>query len=203
MAEGKNSVRVSFKSLLALLTVVAICHVARLSDWLLMSFVRSWSRIPWKPPILHKVVNYLLLVQIKLQQRLRDLAELGWTVATPDGTPHTLELEEPAVGESHNGEKVEDAMPEAESPVFSRLNYYCVSEIPNVIAIVRYTASNDHDQVMAVAEDMFFDTAEDYARLEHEVEDALLTGVDVTMLSNHEPESFPTIWAYLVDDTAV
>ena len=94
-------------------------------------------------------------------------------------------------------------MPEAESPVFSRLNYYCVSEIPNVIAIVRYTASNDHDQVMAVAEDMFFDTPEEYARLEHEVEDALLTGVDVTMLSNHDPENFPTIWGYLVDDTAV
>ena len=81
-----------------------------------MFFVRSWSRIPWKPPILHKVVNYLLLVQIKLQQRLRDLAELGWAVATPDGTPHSLELEEPAVGKSHNGEKVEDAMPEADTP---------------------------------------------------------------------------------------
>lgn len=168
-----------------------------------MFFVRSWRRIPWKPPLFHKIVNYLLLVQIKLQQRLSNLAQLVWAVAAPNSAPRTLQLEKPAVGESHNGEEVEEAMPEAESPVFSRLNYYCVSEIPNVIAIVRYTASNDHDQVMAVAEDMFFDTAEDYARLEHEVEDALLTGVDVTMLSNHEPESFPTIWAYLVDDTAV
>ena len=168
-----------------------------------MFFVRSWRRIPWKPPLLHKIVNYLLLVQIKLQQRLSNLAQLVWAIAAPDGAPRTLQLEKPAVGESHNGGEVEEAMPEAESPVFSRLNYYCVSEIPNVIAIVRYTASNDHDQVMAVAEDMFFDTPEEYARLEHEVEDALLTGVDVTMLSNHEPESFPTIWGYLVDDTAV
>ena len=146
-------------------------------------------------------MDRLLLAQVKLQQRLRDFAELLWVLTVSDGSSHALQLEQLAVGKSHNGEEVESAM--QESPVFSRLSYYCVSEIPNIIAIVRYTASNDHDQVMAVAEDMFFDNEEEYARLEHEVEEALLTGVDVTMLSNHEPEHFPTIWGYLVDDSAV
>lgn len=201
MAEPRGSIRASIKTLSALLIVAATCHAIKLNDWLLLSFVRLWSRLLWKPPLLHKVVDRLLLAQVKLQQRLRDFAELLWVLTVSDGSSHALQLEEPAVGKRHNGKEVEAAM--QESPVFSRLSYYCVSEIPNVLAIVRYTASNDHDQVMAVAEDMFFDTPEDYARIEHEVEDALLTGVDVSMLSNHDPEEFPTIWGYLVDDSAV
>jgi hypothetical protein len=204
MTDRKTSVRASFKSWLALLIVVATCLVLRLSNSLLLFFAKLWILLPWKPALGHKLVNGLLLAQVKLQQRLGDFAELLWVVTVSEGTSDTFQLEEATGGEGHNGETGEAQMQEAESsPVFSRLSYYCVSEIPNVLAIARYTAANDHDQVMAVAEDMFFDTEEDYARLEHEVEDALLTGVDVCVLSNHDPEHFPTIWGYLADDAAV
>ena len=143
-------------------------------------------------------------MQVEVEQRLCNFAELLFVLTVSDGSRETFQLEKASGSQRHNVEKSEAAVEqEAESPIFSHLSFYCVSEIPNILAIVRYSASNDHDQIMAVAEDMFFDNEEDYARLEREVEDALLTGVDVTMLSHYEPEHFPTIWSYLVDDTVV
>ena len=73
---------------------------------------------------------------------------------------------------------------------FATLSYYMVSEMPGTLAIVRYHARDDHDRTTAVAEDTFFDTPEDFCRLQNDVEDALLTGVDVCVMSNHPPEDF-------------
>lgn len=157
--------------------------------------------MPWKPTLINKAFHGLLLQQVHLQERLSNFAELLWILTVSEGAADSLDLEEPARGQSHNGGNAGSVM--AESPVFSHLSYYCVSEIPNILAIVRYSASNDHDQIMAVAEDNFFDNEEEYVRLQVEVEDALMTGVDVAVMSSHEPEYFPTIWGYLADDSVV
>ena len=45
-----------------------------------------------------------------------------------------------------------------------------------------------------------FDTPEDFCRLQDDVEDALLTGVDVCVMSFHEPETFENINKYLIDN---
>ena len=164
-------------------------------------FANLWLLLPWKPILINKAFHGLLLEQVHLQERLSDFAELLWILTVSESSAYPLELEEPTRGQSHNGRKAGSVM--AESPVFSHLSYYCVSEIPNILAIVRDSASNDHDQIMAVAEDNFFENEEEYARLQAEVEDALLTGVDVAVMSSHEPEYFPTIWGYLADDSVV
>ena len=83
---------------------------------------------------------------------------------------------------------------------FATLSYYMVSEMPGTLAIVRYHARDDHDRTTAVAEDTFFDTPEDFCRLQDDVEDALLTGVDVCVMSFHEPETFENINKYLIDN---
>ena len=46
---------------------------------------------------------------------------------------------------------------------FATLSYYCVSEMPGTLAVVRYHARDDHDRTTAVAEDTFFDTPDDFA----------------------------------------
>jgi len=204
MGSRLDTLRASIKSLLALLIVIAICQGIRLNALSASCSARLWSLIAWKPALVNKAFHRLLLMQVEVEQRLCNFAELLFVLTVSDGSLETFQLEKASGSQRHNVEKSEAAMEqEAESPIFSHLSFYCVSEIPNILAIVRYSASNDHDQIMAVAEDMFFDNEEDYARLEREVEDALLTGVDVTMLSHYEPEHFPTIWGYLVDDTVV
>ena len=201
MVDHARSIRSSIKSSLAMLVVVSTCLAVRLIN-LSVSFSASlWLLLPWKPTLINKAFHGLLLAEVQLEERLSNFAELLWILTVSEGAADSLELEELTRGQSHNGGNTGSVM--AESPVFSHLSYYCVSEIPNILAIVRYSASNDHDQIMAVAEDNFFDNEEEYARLQTEVEDALLTGVDVAVMSSHEPEHFPTIWGYLADDSVV
>lgn len=201
MADHAGSIRSSIKSSLAMLVVVSTCLVVRLISWSVSFSANLWLLLPWKPALLNEAFHGLLLKQVHLQERLSNFAELLWILTVSESAADSLDLEEPTRGQSHNGGNTESVM--AESPVFSHLSYYCVSEIPNILAIVRYSASNDHDQIMAVAEDNFFDNEEEYARLQSEVEDALLTGVDVAIMSQHDPEYFPTIWGYLADDSIV
>ena len=201
MADHAGSIRSSIKSLLAMLVVVSTCLAVRLISWSVSFSANLWLLLPWKPALINKAFHGLLLQQVHLQERLSNFAELLWVLTVSERTADAFELKEPAGCQSHNGENTGSVM--AESPVFSHLSYYCVSEIPNILAIVRYSASNDHDQIMAVAEDNFYDNEEEYARLQAEVEDALLTGVDVAVMSSHEPEYFPTIWGYLADDSVV
>ena len=83
---------------------------------------------------------------------------------------------------------------EPESTVFSHLSYYQISPVPNVLAIVRYTAYHPEDgTLMAVGEEMIFDNPDEFAKLEEDVLEALLAGVDVALLSSYEPDFFPQI----------
>lgn len=113
-------------------------------------------------------------------------------------TSQALQLEEPASRERHNGSSSGSvAMDET---AYATLSYYCVSELTGTLAVVRYHARDDHDRTTAVAEDMFFDTPDDFCRLQDDVEDALLTGVDVCVMSHHPPETFDAINKYLAEN---
>ena len=90
-----------------------------------------------------------------------------------------------------------------EYPVQSILTYYVAELLPGVIALTRYHAMDDHDRTLAVAEDIFFDTAEDFCRLQNEVEDSLMHGFDVCVLSPHAPDRFEDINKYLMTKTTI
>ena len=90
-------------------------------------------------------------------------------------------------------------MEEEESAVYSTLDYYSTSEIPGVLAIVRFTTSDDHERVFDVTEVVYSDTPEGYCRLEEDVPVALANGIDVSVLSHIDPELLPEINAFLAD----
>ena len=123
---------------------------------------------------------------------MADLAKFVLRVAVVEVAAESLQLEKPTGGETHN-ENSSSGKAAMDETAFATLSYYMVSEMPGTLAIVRYHARDDHDRTTAVAEDNFFDTPDDYARLQDDVEDALLTGVDVCVMSNHDPEVFPDI----------
>ena len=117
-------------------------------------------------------------------------------------TAETLQLEQPARRHSHNGDSngLKVAMDET---AFATLSYYMVSELPGTLAVVRYHATGEESSSIAVAEDLFFDTPDDFCRLQDDVEDALLSGIDICVMSHHEPETFSEIAKYLLDDSEV
>jgi hypothetical protein len=137
-----------------------------------------------------------LLLKVQAEQRVTDLAQLVLRFAIVKLTPEALQLEKPTCGERHNwnsgGGKA--AMDET---AFATLSYFMVSDMPGTIAIVRYHARDDHDRTTAVGEDRFEDTPEDFCRLQKDVEEALLTGIDVCVMSNHDPDTFEDIAKYL------
>lgn len=65
------------------------------------------------------------------------------------------------------------------------------------MAVVRYTAYNDIDEVIAVRQLSYLDDEEGFAGLERDVEDALNNSLDVIIYTDREPTAFPTIREYL------
>lgn len=152
-----------------------------------------------KPALLDKAFNCLLLAKIQGEERVSNLTELTWLAAVLEVPPESLQLEEAICGKRHNEGRGDGGSVESESTVFSLLSFYCVSEIPNVLAIVRYHAYDDHDRTLAVAEDIIYDTPDEFCRIEQQVEDALINGMDVSIMSNHQPDYFPVINSYITD----
>lgn len=152
-----------------------------------------------------KGFNGLLLVKIQLEQSVTNLAETLWVAAIRQISPELLQKEESVGGEHHNeGSEGSVAMNnEAEAQVFSTLSFYMVSEMPSVLGIARYHAYDDHDRTLAVAEDVFHDTPDDFCRLQDNVEDALMNGMDVCVMSHYEPEYFPDINKFIANGDEV
>ena len=65
------------------------------------------------------------------------------------------------------------------------------SEIPDTLALVRFTAQDPESDIMLVSEDHYKETAEELARLESDVHDCLMEGIDVSVLSSHALDTFP------------
>ena len=148
---------------------------------------------------MYKGLNGFLLLKVQAEERMADLAKFLLRIATFQIASEAFQLEKPTGGQTHNGNS-NGAKVGMDETAFATLSYYMVSEMPGTLAIVRYHARDDHDRTTAVAEDTFFDTPEDFCRLQDDVEDALLTGVDVCVMSRYEPETFEAINKYLVDN---
>ena len=80
---------------------------------------------------------------------------------------------------------------------FITITYYSVSKVAETLAVVRYTAYDADGCPVAVCEDHYQDTPEDFCRIEVDVETALAGGIDVSVMSHYESETFPVISDYL------
>ena len=146
-----------------------------------------------KPTSINQAFYGLLLVQVELEERVADVAELLFGVAAVEVPTDSLQLELAAGGE-HDTDEADD---DSEEVVFSTLHYYMVQAVPGLLGIARFHASDDETGFYDVTEDAFLDSAEDFSRLQHEVTEALEMGVDVCVLSSYTPDNFPQINSYL------
>jgi hypothetical protein len=168
-----------------------------------MFLLNSWGRVLGKPTLRHKLFHNLLLFKIEGEKFSTDLLESLW-VATRLKLPlHPLQLEEPLCGEGHTEPIDAGCGVEEEEIAYSTIDFYGTSEIPGVIAIVRFTTSDDNERVFDVTEAVYGDTLEGFCALEKDVPEALLHGIDVAVMSHVEPEEFPEINAFLGDATEV
>lgn len=146
-----------------------------------------------KPTSINEAFYGLLLVQVELEERVADVAELLFGVAAVEIPTDSLQLEL-ATGGEHDTDEADD---DSEEVVFSTLHYYMVQAVPGLLGIARFHASDDETGFYDVTEDAFLDSAEDFSRLQHEVTEALEMGVDVCVLSSYSPDNFPKINSYL------
>ena len=80
---------------------------------------------------------------------------------------------------------------------FTTITFYSVSKADDMLAVVRYTAYGDGGLPVAICEDFYKDDPEEFCRLEADVETALIGGIDVSVMSHYEAETFPVISDYL------
>ena len=168
-----------------------------------MSLLNSWGRVLGKPTLRHKVFHSLLLLKIQSEQFTTDSLERVWIATRLKLSLHPLQLEEPPSGHSHNEPVSEDFAVEEEEIVYSTLDFYTAVEIPGVLAIVRFTTSDDHERVFDVTEVVYSDTPEGFCGLERDVPEALSHGIDAAVLSHLDPEDLPEINAFLGDASEV
>tara|TARA_Y100000385_G_scaffold236864_1_gene251163 strand:+ start:246 stop:761 length:516 start_codon:yes stop_codon:yes gene_type:complete len=165
-----------------------------------MSLLNLWGRVLGKPTLRNKLFHRLLLMKIEGEQGCSNFLERLYVTTRLKLPLHALQLEEPPSGHSHNGSiGAEQGVEEEESIVFSTLDYYSASEIPGVLAIVRFTTSDDHERVFDVTEVVYTDTPEGYCKVEEDVPVALANGIDVAVLTHLDAEDLPEINAFLVD----
>jgi len=152
----------------------------------------------WREPsLIDKTFYRLLLVQIQLQQRVTDFAQLLFGVTSLEIPPEHFQLELPSGAEHNEDAEGEDV--ESEEVVYATLTYYMVQEIPGALGIVRFHAEDAETNFYDVTEDVFEDSPEEFCRFQREVTEALEMGVDVCVMSSFDPESFPDINQYLAD----
>ncbi len=177
-------------------------HVDRWSGSSTLSLLNSWGRVSRQPTFSNKLFHSLLLLKIQSEQLATNRLERIWIATRLKLSLHPLQLEEASGRESHNGYSNGEDVVEEESVVYSTLDFYCTTEIPSVLAIVRFTTSDDHERVFDVTEMVYRDCPEDYCRLEEDVPEALSHGIDVSVLSHIDPEMLPEINAFLIDADA-
>ena len=77
------------------------------------------------------------------------------------------------------------------------VTYYELQREQPYLAIVRYTAYGPDGQAISICEDIYDDTAEEFCRLEKDVNTALKNGIDASIMSFYEHEIFPVISMFL------
>ena len=131
--------------------------------------------------MIDQILNRLLLTKIQLEKVVTDVSQLLWVRAAVKVSPKTFQDKEAPSGKGH----------------LAMLCYYRVEKIPGTLAIVRYHARNQAENIVGVAEDRFEDNPDDFCRLQEDVEQALMGGVDVCVMSPHDPATFERIQNFL------
>ena len=80
---------------------------------------------------------------------------------------------------------------------WATITYYELKGPTPYLAIVRYTAYGKDLLPISLCEDLYHDTPEDFCRLERDIEIALNSGIDASVLSTYAHEFFPSITAHL------
>ena len=148
-----------------------------------------------KPTIVNHAFYGLLLVQIELEKRVTNLAELLFGVTVGEVPSDSLQLEL-ATGGEHDEDGADD---DSEEVVYATLHYYMVQAVPGLIGIARFHASDEETGFYDVTEDAFLDSPADFCRFQNEVTEALEMGVDVCVMSSYTPDNFPEVNNYLAD----
>jgi hypothetical protein len=77
------------------------------------------------------------------------------------------------------------------------ITFYKVTEVEGFLAVVRFTAYNPDGLPELICEDFYSDSPEEFCRFEAEVEKALVSGIDVSIMSSYEADTFPVVHTYL------
>ena len=176
--KGKHFLRLIITSLFLLPVGVAIFLVVKLNNWLTSCLYGCW-RLTRKPTAVDQAFHSFLLTKIKLEKAVTDVFQLLWVRAAFKVSPESFQGEEPPRREGH----------------LTMLVYYKLEAVPGTLALVRYEAINEFG--IAIAEDQFHDTPDEFCRLQDDVPRALANGLDVYIVSPHEPETFEGISQFI------
>lgn len=154
-------------------------------------------QIPFPP-----VRNYLLMTEETIEQRIGDFLELVEIVAAGDRVTMLSSGEFPFEAEIHDDDEGDDDAwaEDVIEPVPTVLTFYASSEIPDTLALVRFSAQDPESDIMLVSEDHYKETPAELARLESDVHDCLMEGIDVSVLSSHTLDTFPYL-KQIIDNT--
>ena len=178
-------------------------HDFMLKVWWLSLSVAVWvlERANQAELTLPPVLDHLLLSEEEIEQRIGNFLELVEIVAAGDGITMLNSGEIPFQGEIHDDDEEDDAWAEDMiEPVPTVLTFYASSEIPDTLALVRFSAQDPESDIMLVSEDHYKETPEELVRLESDVHDCLMEGIDVSVLSSHELDTFPYL-KQIIDNT--
>jgi hypothetical protein len=152
-------------------------------------------------PLRKDVGGYLLVFYEQLRKFRRHLAQTFHIIALIYKVFVAYEFKLSFQGEAYHEEESEELEVEypEEVEVPTVLSYYRTSELAGALAVARYEVRDDHDQILMIGEDIFYDTPEDFVRLETDVIEAVYSGVDTCVASNLDPELLPQIWDIIKD----
>ena len=149
--------------------------------------------------MLDKGVHGLLMSKIKSENIVTNFAKSLAVITRVDLSADTLQLERSGGGK-HNGGS-EGGSVDEETAIWSLLSFYLVNQVKGVLAITRYS-TYDEDGVIDITEELYGDTVEDFMRLQQDVCEAMECGVDATVCTHQEPDTFPQLCGYLTENNA-
>jgi hypothetical protein len=170
--------------------------------WSLMSSVAFWV-LARRPSHLPPSGDYLLMTEPEIEELVSNVFDFAQIVATPDliGEDPASELSfQREFGSHDEGESSVVVEEEGIDYVPTTLTFYVVSEVPGLSAIARFTAYDENGEVLVITEDTYGANTAERTRLDEEVEDALINGIDVVVMSHEDVETFPVIHSVLGED---
>ena len=151
----------------------------------LLSYSLGWL-VGRQPALFHQSLHYLLLTEIKTQQRDCDPFDFGGVFAAVDDPAGPFEGKIPF--QIHDDPRKSDIYVERAA----NLLFLTVDKpIPDALAVVRFTLFSSEGHIKEVAEYNYPDEAAGMEQLQEEVVSALSVGMDVCVLSALDAEDFP------------